>query len=329
MARHEREHGRDAERLYAAIWADAAAATGAVLSNLGDDRREARRGGSTAVLRGAVTAIDPPGNVRRLLDKPWTHERLASVGARVPRYREMRLHELGAAGSLLRELGGTCVVKPAYGTGSGWGVTCGVRSRSDLLLAGFNAARYSPLLLVEEQIEGDSYRVLVLDGEVLDVVRRGFPCVVGDGRRSVIELFEAENERRSNASGELGLQLLRPDLDSLLHLRGQGLSFRSILERDRRVTVKQSSSESSPDDSETVQTLHPALASEVCSAAEAVGLRLAGVDVVAPGVDRSLRESGGAIVEVNAEPGLRYHYQVRDRRSATPVARAVLKRALK
>jgi cyanophycin synthetase len=55
--------------------------------------------------------------------------------------------------------------------------------------------------------------------------------------------------------------------------------------------------------------VHPRTAAAAVAAARAVGLDIAGVDVVAPGIDRPLQESGGAVVEVNAGPGLRMHLE--------------------
>jgi D-alanine-D-alanine ligase-like ATP-grasp enzyme len=55
-----------------------------------------------------------------------------------------------------------------------------------------------------------------------------------------------------------------------------------------------------------------------------VGVRLAGVDIVAPGVDRSLAASDGVVLEVNPIPGLQHHYNVADAEAATPVAVPVL-----
>jgi glutathione synthase/RimK-type ligase-like ATP-grasp enzyme len=308
-----------AARLYREIWADAAQALGAELAELGGDRREARGSdGRIVPILGNNTLIDSQANFDRLLDKAWTQKKLTASGLRVPAH--LQTSSPRAAVAFLRDHG-PLVVKPAGGTGAGWGITCGVRSRGDLLLAGLDAARYHPDLLLEQQAPGDMYRVLVLDGEVIDVVRRDRPAVTGDGRSTIAELIEAENRRRLEAEGELGLLLLRTDLDCLIHLRGRGLRLRSVPAAGERVTVKTSSSESSPEDSETVRDLHPALAQASVAAAAAVGLRLAGVDLVATAED-------GVIIEVNARPGLRYHYQVRDRANSTPVARLILRRLL-
>jgi hypothetical protein len=60
----------------------------------------------------------------------------------------------------------------------------------------------------------------------------------------------------------------------------------------------------------------------------AVGLRLAGVDVVTTDIGRPLVETGGVVTEVNGGPGLHHHYLVADRADATPVAVPVLEKLL-
>ncbi len=83
-------------------------------------------------------------------------------------------------------------------------------------------------LLIEHQLGGDVHRLLVLDGKLLDTVRRRRPSVVGDGRSSLRELVALENARRRDASGAEGLSLLRVDLDTALALRAQGISLGSV-----------------------------------------------------------------------------------------------------
>jgi cyanophycin synthetase len=62
-------------------------------------------------------------------------------------------------------------------------------------------------------------------------------------------------------------------------------------------------------------------------AAEAVGVRLAGVDVITPDPSLSLDEAGGVVIEVNTTPGYYYHYYKRDGR--VPVATLILERLVK
>jgi cyanophycin synthetase len=53
--------------------------------------------------------------------------------------------------------------------------------------------------------------------------------------------------------------------------------------------------------------VHPEVAAMATLAARVVGLDIAGIDVVASDISRPLHEQGGAIIEVNASPGLLAH----------------------
>jgi len=72
------------------------------------------------------------------------------------------------------------------------------------------------------------------------------------------------------------------------------------------------------------EPVNPEVLREVRAAAAAVGVRLAGVDVVAPDIERSLASSNGVVLEVNPIPGLHHHYNVAEPEAATPVAVRVL-----
>lgn len=52
-------------------------------------------------------------------------------------------------------------------------------------------------VVVQETINGSDFRVLLLDGKVVDVVRRVPAFVVGDGVRSTSELVDCSNRARS------------------------------------------------------------------------------------------------------------------------------------
>jgi cyanophycin synthetase len=92
------------------------------------------------------------------------------------------------------------------------------------------------------------------------------------------------------------------------------------------VVVKAVTNQNRIEDNETVplDELAPRLVAEGASAAAAVGLRLAGVDVVTPDLGRPLAEAGGRVIEVNGMPGLNHHYNVADPARAVPVAVPIL-----
>jgi cyanophycin synthetase len=181
--------------------------------------------------------------------------------------------------------------------------------------------------MLERQAEGEVYRVLVLDGQVIDVVRRLRPRLTGDGTSTVGELLLAENRRR--LTDPLSFTGLPVDLDCLLTLKTQGLGLRSVPFRGATVTVRTVTNHNSETENETVdRPIGGKLRAEAASAAEILGLRLAGLDIVTQDLQSGLRESGGVVLEVNAVPALYHHYRVADRSRATKVAVPILRSLL-
>jgi len=83
-----------------------------------------------------------------------------------------------------------------------------------------------------------------------------------------------------------------------------GADWRLLVVGDRVVAVVRRDKEGSV---EATDQLHPRVAGQAIAAAEAVGLEVAGVDVVAEDIGRPLEEQGGAVVGVQARPGLALH----------------------
>jgi D-alanine-D-alanine ligase-like ATP-grasp enzyme len=315
--------------VFGAIWRDAAAELGAELDELSPGLWHIRRGHSSTHVFWHMTPLDDPVTLRLALDKPLVHGRLAAAGLPVPDHREVELSDLGAAIEFL-ERGAPCVVKVAGGASGGEGTTAGVSTRADLSRARLKAARAGGRILLERQIDGDMYRVLLLDGRLVDAVRRHPPRVIGDGRSTVAELIASENRRRFEADGRYGLRLLRVDLDAVLRLERAGLSLAAVPAPGEAVAVKTVTSQNRIEDNETARDeLAPELAEECAAAAAAVGLRLAGVDLITPDAGRPLGEADGAIIEVNGTPGLHYHYQVAEPARATRVGVPVLEQLLR
>jgi cyanophycin synthetase len=323
--RHAREQHaeRNLSAFYARVWREAAAQVGARIDDLGHDVFEMRLGEARTRVLQNCTDIDGLGGQRVVRSKPVMYRLLAQEGLPTPGHLAYQFEDMGAAAQFLEEAGGPCVVKPACGTGGGLGVTTGVRTRWQLARASQAAARHGGGLLIERQVAGDNYRLLYLDGKLLDAVVRRAPAVVGDGRGSVARLVEAVNARRLEGGPAASHSLLTVDLDMKNTLARQGLSLRSVPAAGRVVRLKTASNQNAGADNETATALLcAAVVADGARAAAASGLRLAGVDVLTgdPGVP--LREAGGVVLEVNSPPGYFWHYHKRD--GAFPLAVHVL-----
>jgi cyanophycin synthetase len=255
---------------------------------------------------------------------------MAAAALPVPEQLRFDARDVAPALAFLGRADGDCFVKPMDGAG-GTGATGCVGSPRQLRRAVLRAGRRFTSLVIERQIPGDVYRLLFLDGELLDVIRRHPPRVTGDGRSTVAELIAAENRRRFAAAGARGASpwLLMIDLDCIFTLERGGLSLTSVPTPGARVAVKTAVNANGIDDNESVLgEISEELVAQAARAAEVIGVRLAGVDVVTRDPTTALGHDGGAILEVNATPGIGYHYAVRNPGRAEPVATQILRRLL-
>ncbi len=307
-----------------AVWADAAEHEGASLVALDADLFELRLGGERLRVRGSCTSLDDPVTLDVAGDKPLVYRLLGAAGVPAPRHLVCRATDAAAARDFVAAAAGPCVVKPARSTAGGAGVTAGVVDWPGLLAALGRAAAHCPDVVLEEQVAGSDYRLLYLDGRLLDAVRREPPALTGDGRSTVHALVRAENRRRLAAGIQESQALLHVDADLRATLLAGGYSLDSVLPPGDVLAVKTVVSENRGEDNVSAAgELCPAVVEAGAGAAAAVGVRLAGVDVITADPGVSLEESGGAVIEVNTTPSLYYHYAKRP--GATPVARLILR----
>lgn len=317
------------DRVYEAIWLRAAEECGARMVRLAPGLLELCCNETRTRVHHQLTTLDDPVTLQVALDKTMVHTLMSDVGAPHAEYLEWAADNPGPAMSFLANVEGPCVVKPAAGTGGGHGVVPGVALPGELLRARWHAAAQCDRLLIERQISGSVYRLLLLDGELLDVVRSMPANVTGDGRSTLEELILQENERRVAARGQAGLSLIGLNLDTVLTLRRAGVTLSSVLAEGHYLPLRCATNNNAARDNATWRAeVHPSVVEHARAAANAVGLRLAGVDVVTTDISTPLTETGGALSEVNGAPGLHHHYLVADPDDATPVTVPVLERLL-
>jgi cyanophycin synthetase len=319
--RHSDSRRADEHRssFYAEVWREAAARHGASVQQLDKDVLEIRLGRACTRARQTMTAIDDPVTLSVAANKPLVYRLLSERGLRIPNHFEFTLGSVAQAIAFIRRFAGEWVVKPANGA-AGHGVTTGVITSFDLVRAAVAAAAFASNLVVEQQVEGNVYRLLYLNGKLLDAVLRKSPSVVADGRSSIRKLIRLENRARLNAGRKFGQVLLSIDLDMRHTLAKQGLSLSSVPKEGTVVTLKTVINENSAADNiSATSLLCKSILEDGAAAAAAVGAQLAGVDIVTrdPGVP--LAQSGGVILEVNTTPGYQYHYYQRDRGVAVAI----------
>ena len=190
------------------------------------------------------------------------------------------------------------VLKPINGQ-SGYKVFVGLENKSAVMnKIGVFLINKRPFL-VEEQAFGNNYRVFVMNGKVLDIVRRDPPFVVGDGESTILELIQ--EDKRNNQYG-----IKKPDWNLI---KKQGLSKNMIIPNGQKVIVTLTIhyTNGAKTESLSLQNIHPENIDMFVKANKILNLHVSGIDYMGHDLSVPFTLHNGRILEVNPGPGLNIH----------------------
>lgn len=239
-------------------------------------------------------------------DKDLTKMLLQAAGVPVPEGHVVR--DADEAWEMALQIGLPVVIKPRDGN-QGKGVAVNIETREQLTQAYDVARTISRDVIVEQYIPGHDFRMLVIGNKLIAAARRDPPSVIGDGRHTIAQLVETVNLDPLRGDGHAtALTKIRLDEIALATLSNQGLTAQSIPEHGQRILLRNNANLSTGGSATDVtDDVHPELAARIVTAAQMVGLDIAGVDLVAESVIKPMEEQRAGIVEINAAPGLRMH----------------------
>ncbi len=239
-------------------------------------------------------------------DKELTKKLLDAAGVPVPSGRPVKDAEDAWAAAC--EIGGAVVVKPRDGN-QGKGVAVNVQTREQVLAAYAASSEISSDIMVERYIPGYDFRLLVIGKNLVAAARRDPPLVIGDGVHSIRELVDQVNsDPRRSAGHATSLTCIRLDDIALATLATQAYDADSIPPKGSRVILRNNANLSTGGSATDVtDDVHPEVAARAVDAARMIGLDICGIDLVCDSMHQPIEAQGGAVIEVNAAPGLRMH----------------------
>lgn len=253
-------------------------------------------------------------------DKDLTKTLLQACGVPVP---EGRIVESPAdAWEAAEDIGLPVVVKPTDGN-HGRGVSTELMTREEVEAAFKLADDEGSCVIVERYIRGNEHRLLVVGGRLAAAARGETVSLVADGISSLRKLIDEQvntDPRRGDAE-TFPMDVVNIDADSAVQfeIRRQGFTADSVPPADTQVLIQRNGNVTE----DVTDLVHPEVAATVSLAARIIGLDIAGVDLVVEDISRPLAEQGGAIVEINAGPGLLMHLKPASGQPR-PVGRAIV-----
>lgn len=206
------------------------------------------------------------------------------------------------------QIGMPVVVKPFNGN-QGKGVHINLMTEDEVKEAFREASKYSPGIIVEKYTIGKDYRILVVGGEVKAVAQRLPAMVVGDGIHTISQLIEVANrEPARGESHEKSLTKIKLGEVEKSVLQKKGLHKDMVPKAGEEIMLRENGNISTGGTAiDCTDIIHPDNALIAENAAAAIGIDIAGIDMVAEDISKSIFSSSGAVIEVNTTPGIRMH----------------------
>ncbi|MBK8039338.1 MAG: cyanophycin synthetase [Verrucomicrobiaceae bacterium] len=238
-------------------------------------------------------------------DKDLTRTFLKQAGVPVP--EGQTVGNADEAWAAAQDIGLPIVVKPTDAN-HGRGVFIDLTTQEQVAEAYEQALNEGSGVMVEKFIPGVDHRLLVVGSDMIAASRGDPAIVVGDGKSTVVQLIE-DQLNSDPRRGELEtcpwdkINTVTWDPVILADLQNQGHPPESIPLDGERVMVARFANWAI----DITDEVHPSVRDHVITAAKVAGLDICGVDVVCEDISKPLEAQGGAIVEINASPGLLMH----------------------
>ena len=214
-----------------------------------------------------------------------------------------------AAHRFVAEHGFPVVIKPNV-SGFSRGSYFPIRNYKELYKALFLAKLWWPTTVIEQYLEGKNYRVVVIEGELMSVIERFPPTVIGNGRDSIRQLADAENKVREKMGLFPTIHPLLESQQSIKHLAKQGLSFAFVPADGQSVTLfyriaLAPGGTIDTIDKSTIAEQNTALFLNVLKMFNA---NILGIDIIMEkGIDVPYADQKCIMLEVNSRPYLKMH----------------------
>ncbi|MBM4764302.1 cyanophycin synthetase [Bacillus sp. B15-48] len=245
--------------------------------------------------------------VENSCDKQVTKDILKSCGLPVP--RGVAVKSIKEIFDAAEKIGFPLVIKPLHGR-QGQGVITNIKDKTELFNVVNCMEQHVNEYIIEKYYEGHDYRLLVVGGELVAASLRLPPFVIGNGYDSIRRLIEIENENPLRGDGhEKPMTKIPTNFTVTCFLEKFNLTLDSIPHKGQVVEVVGNANLSTGGQAiDVTDEVHPSVREIAVAAAKAVGLDIAGIDMISHDITKPFDPYHSTIIEVNAAPGIRMHH---------------------
>jgi len=295
----------------------------------GSGMLEFRHGGKQTFIKGNATEIESAISHKIAGDKFLVSQILSEHKLPVAKSAYFTLEQFDEAKEYFHQSKKPVVIKPRRGTSGGVGITARVTSLRQFRESFYLATFYDKYVMVEEFIEGENIRMLILNDQLLSAVRRVPAYVIGDGKSSIRQLIKITNRERVNSKAFPKLWPITINTDFYNTLKEQKLTLGYIPEKNQRIYVKTvCNGHQGGIVEEVTRTVHPDFISMSIKSLKYCRVAFGGVDLITGDISKPFKKTWGIINEINTTPSFYGHYQASNQSDVEDAAGKFLKLVL-
>jgi cyanophycin synthetase len=261
--------------------------------------------GTSFFIKGTSFSVNSQPSSLIANNKFLTKKVLASAG--IPTPKSYLCHSASQARQLIQEKKlFPCVLKPAKGA-HGTKVYANIETFKELdtILPYLFTGKGAKDILIEDFIQGNDYRVMVVGNKVSAIMERIPAHVIGDGIHTIRQLITKFNRNplvgekyekpmcKIIRNGEVARNLLK-----------KNLTFTSIPSLNQQVFLRQNANISTGGIGKDATRTAPAIVSTMAiKAAQAIGMNITGVDILYDPLAKK-----AFVLELNDQPGIDIHH---------------------
>ncbi len=260
-------------------------------------------GGRAITCRESLSELTTAVAMSRCDDKAVTRRCMVKAGLRVPAQIEAPgdPSERSQACQSFLEKHSCVVVKPARGE-QGRGISVELTTTDAVETAIETAHQHCDRVLIEEMVEGEDLRIIVIDYRVVAAAVRRPAQIRGDGEMTVRQLIEKQSRRRARATG--GESRIPLDAETERCVRLAGYTMDDVVPADEVVGVRKTANlHTGGTIHDVTDHLHPALIDAAIKAAQALRIPVVGLDFLVG----EITKPDYVVIEANERPGLANH----------------------
>lgn len=236
-------------------------------------------------------------------DKILLKDKLSAKNIPVPKYFSFNIFTLSQAEKKFAEFQKPVIVKPRVGSRGRHTVT-NIQTIEQFRKAVTVVRQISMFISMEEHLDGDVCRATFVAGKLMGFYRGGSPYVIGDGKKTILELIKEKDSHRQDRVEKIDINDEVKD-----YLSRSGFHLEDILSEGVRLSLTYRTGRLFGGVTrEMLDELHPSFVPILTEAAKIVGLPVLGFDCIVKDPTKDALTQRWGIIECNTLPFIDLHY---------------------